>query len=144
NMPTTDQLTQRGMPAEFLQKSHVAAVDVTYDLTPRWTLGGKYAHRLGEMSLSRTDPLFFDNPADLVVVRADFRFLENWDGMLEGRVLSTPETHDRQSGSLFVISRYLNKHVKLGVGYNFTDFSDDLTDLSYTHRGVFFNMTGAM
>jgi len=144
NMPTTDQLTQRGMPSEFLQKTHVLATDITYDLTPRWTLGGKYAHRLGEMSLSRADPQFFDNPADLVVVRADFRFLENWDGMLEGRLLDTPDTHDRQSGSVFVISRYLNKHFKLGVGYNFTDFSDDLTDLSYNHRGVFLSMTGVM
>jgi flagellar motor protein MotB len=144
NMPTTDQLTLRGTPAEFLQKTQVAAVDVTYDLTPRWTLGGKYAHRIGEMSLSRTDPQYFDNPADLVVVRADFRFLENWDGMIEGRVLDMPDTHDRRSGSVFSISRYLNKHVKLGVGYNFTDYSDDLTDLSFTHRGVFFNMTGAM
>jgi hypothetical protein len=34
----------------------------------------------------------------------------------------------------------LAKHVKLGVGYNFTDFSDSLTDLSYDHRGVFVNV----
>ena len=144
NMPTTDQLTQNGLPSQFLQKSHVAAVDVTYDVTPRWTLGGKYAHRIGEMSLSRTDPQYFDNPADLFVVRADFRFLENWDGMLEGRALDTPDTHDRRTGTVFVISRSLNKHFKVGVGYNFTDFSDDLTDLSFDNRGVFLSMTGAM
>jgi hypothetical protein len=64
--------------------------------------------------------------------------------MLEGRVLDTPETHDRRSGNVFVISRYLSQHFKIGVGYNFTDFSDDLTDLSFNHRGVFLNMTGAM
>jgi hypothetical protein len=29
--------------------------------------------------------------------------------------------------------------VKVGAGYNFTDFSDDLTDLRYDHRGVFVN-----
>jgi hypothetical protein len=27
-----------------------------------------------------------------------------------------------------------------GVGYNFTDFSDDLTDLKYNHKGIFFNI----
>jgi hypothetical protein len=32
------------------------------------------------------------------------------------------------------------KHVKLGAGYNFTDFSDDLTDLSYRSRGPFINI----
>jgi hypothetical protein len=56
NMPTADQVTVNGSAAQFLQKSHVAAVDLTYDLTQRWTVGGKYAHRIGEMSLSREDP----------------------------------------------------------------------------------------
>jgi hypothetical protein len=32
--------------------------------------------------------------------------------------------------------------VKLGVGYNFTDFSDDLGDLSYDERGWFVNLIG--
>ena len=34
--------------------------------------------------------------------------------------------------------------VKAGAGYNFTDFSDDLTDLSYDHRGAFINLIGTM
>jgi hypothetical protein len=34
--------------------------------------------------------------------------------------------------------------VKLGVGYNFTDFSDDLTDLNFDDRGAFLNVTGAL
>ena len=85
NVPTTDQITLRSTAAEFIQKSHVGAVDLTYDLTPRWSIGGKYAHRRGEMSLSRDNPEFFDNTADLFVVRADFRFKENWEGLVETR-----------------------------------------------------------
>jgi flagellar motor protein MotB len=144
NLPTTDQITLRSTAAEFIQKSHVGAVDLTYDLTPRWSIGGKYAHRRGEMSLTRDDPQFFDNTADLYVVRADFRFKENWEGMLEGRALEMPDLSDKRSGALLVVSRYLNEHFKVGAGYNFTDFSDDLTDLSFDHRGVFINMTGAL
>ena len=34
--------------AEFVQKCHVAALDLTYDLTERWSIGGKYAYRLGQ------------------------------------------------------------------------------------------------
>jgi hypothetical protein len=30
--------------------------------------------------------------------------------------------------------------VKLGVGYNFTSYSDNLTDLSYRSHGWFINM----
>jgi flagellar motor protein MotB len=144
NVPTTDQLTLRGTAAEFLQKSNIAAFDLTYDLNPRWSIGGKYAHRTGQMSLDRENPEFFENTANLYVVRADFRFKEEWEGLIEGRLLDTPDTNDRRSGSLIVVSRYLNPHVKIGAGYNFTDFSDDLTNLSFDHKGVFLSLTGAM
>ncbi|MDO9225556.1 MAG: hypothetical protein Q8M09_08550 [Pseudomonadota bacterium] len=33
---------------------------------------------------------------------------------------------------------------KLGAGYNFTDFSDDLTDVSYRSHGWFINLIGKM
>ena len=42
------------------------------------------------------------------------------------------------------MSRYLGDHLKLGLGYNFTDFSDDLTDLNFDHQGVFLNITGSL
>jgi hypothetical protein len=32
--------------------------------------------------------------------------------------------------------------VKVGVGYSVSDFSDDLTDQSYTSKGVFINLLG--
>jgi len=92
--------------------------------------------------LSRDDPEFFDNTADLFVVRTDFRFKGDWEGLVEARVLKMPDLADQRSGALVVVSRYVNPHLKVGVGYNFTDFSDDLTDLDYDHRGVFFNILG--
>jgi hypothetical protein len=42
------------------------------------------------------------------------------------------------------IYRHLGDNVKLGAGYNFTNFSDDLTDLSYKSQGVFINIIGSM
>jgi hypothetical protein len=144
NVPTTDQLTLKSIAAEFIQKSYVAAVDLDYDLTPKWSIGGKYAHRRGELSLSRDDPQFFDNTADLFIVRTDFRFKEDWEGLVEVRALTMPDLSDKRAGTLVVVSRYLNPHFKVGVGYNFTDFSDDLTDLSYDHAGTFLSLTGAL
>jgi predicted porin len=144
NVPTTEQITLRGTAAEYLQKSYVAAVDLTYDLTPRWSLGGKLAHRRGLLSLERDNPLFFDNTANLYIVRADFRFKKEWEGLVEGRVLDMPDVQDRRTGALVAVSRYVNRHVKVGAGYNFTDFSDDLTDLDFDHRGFFLNLTGVL
>ena len=144
NVPTTDQLTLQNTPAEFLQKSQISSVDVTYDIGRLWSVGGKYAYRRGEVSLDRTDPQFFANDAHLYVVRADFKFKGDWEGLVETRLLDLPDAGDRRAGSLITVSRYLNRHVKVGVGYNFTDFSDDLTDLSFNSRGVFVNVTGAL
>jgi hypothetical protein len=144
NVPTTDQVTQSNIAAEYIQKSHVGALDLTYDLTGDWSIGGKYAYRLGQISLDRDDRQFFDNAAMLYVLRTDWRFRDNWELLLEGRLLDMSDLEEQRSGALVTLSRYVGEHFKVGVGYNFTDFSDDLTDLSYDHQGVFLNLTGAL
>ena len=144
NLPTSDQVGAQNFAAEFIQKSHIAAVDVTYDITENLTIGGKYGYRLGQISLDREDRVFFDNNASLYVIRGDYRFRKNWELLIEARLLDMPDLDERRSGALAAISRYVGDHLKVGFGYNFTDFSDDLTDLSFDHSGVFLNLTGSM
>jgi len=144
NVPTTGQVGAENTPSGFIQKSQIAALDLTYDLTASWSIGGKYAYRLGQVSLDRANPVFFNNAAHLVVLRVDWRFRKDWEGMVEGRTLDLPDVSQRRSGALGAIYRYFGKHMKAGVGYNFTDFSDDLTDLGYDHQGAFFNIVGSM
>ena len=144
NVPTTEQLTLQNTAAEFIQKSHISAFDLTYDIAPRWSIGGKYAYRRGQAALDRLNPVFFNNTAHLYIVRTDFKFMREWEGILETRALTLPDIGDQRSGALVAVSRSLNKYVKLGVGYNFTDFSDDLTDLNFDDRGAFINVTGAL
>jgi flagellar motor protein MotB len=142
NVPTTDQVTMQNTAVEFIQKSHIAAFDLSYDLTHDWSIGGKYAYRMGEASLDRNQLTFFDNTAQLSAMRVDWRFLKGWESMAEVRMLNLRDIRQRRRGALGAISRYLGKNLKVGVGYNFTDFSDDLTDLRYNHRGVFLNIVG--
>ena len=142
NVPTVDQVGQDGTSSQFIQKSHVASIDLTYDLTRNWTIGGKYAYRLSQVSLDRENTNFFDNDAHLYILRADWRFHTKWEGVLEGRMLDLPDQDERRAGSLVTLYRYFGEHFKAGIGYNFTDFSEDLTDLSYDHHGVFFNVLG--
>jgi len=144
NVPTPDQVGAQGTAAEFIQKSHIAALDVTYDLTSAWSIGGKYAYRLGQVSLDRQQPVFFDSAAQLSVLRVDWRFRKGWESLIEGRLLDLPDVNQRRGGALVGVYRYLGKNVKVGGGYNFTDFSDDLTDLSYRHQGAFVNIIGTM
>jgi hypothetical protein len=144
NVPTTEQETGQNVGSEFIQKSHVAAVDLTYDVTRSVSVGGKYAYRLGQVSLDREDEDFFDNNAHLYVARADWRFRKNWEGLLEGRILDMPDIEERKTGTLVTLYRYLGDNLKVGLGYSFADFSDDLTDYDYDQRGVFMNIVGAM
>ncbi|GAA5445296.1 hypothetical protein Misp06_03495 [Microbulbifer sp. NBRC 101763] len=144
NVPTQDQVTVENTSAEFIQKSHIFSVDTSYDLTRRWTLGAKYAYRLGQLSLDREDPEFFDSRASLYVLRADWHFVKRWDLLIEGRLLDLPDAQDSKSGALIGLYRHIGDHLKLGVGYNFTDFSDDLTQLDYDSQGMFVNIIGKL
>lgn len=143
NVPAAEQSTTLDT-SSVIQRSHIGAVDVMYDLTARWTVGGKYAYRQGEVSQSREDREFFASRAHLYVVRADWHFLHRWDALVEGRLLDLPDAEDRRSGALVALYRHLGNHVKVGVGYNFSDFSDDLTDLDYRHQGLFINIIGKL
>jgi len=130
--------------ASVIQRSHVWSADVMYDLTPRWSVGGKYAYRQGEVSLDRQDPEFFESRAHLYVLRADWHFLHRWDALVEGRRLVLPDAEEARNGALLGLYRHLGDHLKVGVGYNFSDFSDDLTDLGYRHQGLFVNIVGTI
>jgi uncharacterized repeat protein (TIGR01451 family) len=143
NVPTTDQVGQNGSSTQFVQKSHIASVDLSYDLTKDLTLGTKYAYRLAQVSVDRENPDFFDNDAHLAILRADYRFFEKWEASLEGRLLELPDLDERRAGALTTLYRYFGDNLKAGLGYNFTDFSEDLTDLSYDNHGIFFNLVGS-
>ena len=59
------------------------------------------------------------------------------------RRLAADESEDTASGWLTEISWERFEHMRLGLGYNFTDFSDDLLrDRSYTERSVFLRLQG--
>ncbi|MBN1276905.1 MAG: flagellar motor protein MotB, partial [Deltaproteobacteria bacterium] len=126
-----------------VQRSHIGSIDVMYDLTPRWTVGGKYAYRLGELAYDK-DSEFFKSRAHLGILRADWHFVNRWDALIELRRLDLPDAKDSRSGVLLGIYRHMGNHIKLGAGYNFTDFSDDLTQQDYRHQGFFLNLIGKM
>ncbi len=142
NLPSADQLTGSSTAADYIQRSHIASVDILYDLTDRWTVGGKYAYRLGQVAQDRDNPEYFDSRAHLYVLRADWHFIHRWDALLEVRRLDLPDAQDSRSGVLVGLYRHLGHHVKVGIGYNFSDFSDDLTQLDYRHQGLFINVIG--
>lgn len=144
NLPSPGQLTDADGLADYAQRSHIFSVDGMYDVRPWVSLGGKYAYRLGQLRENRTGGDWFDSKTQLLIGRADFHWIHAWDLLAEARYLDVDAADDSRFGWLLGAYRHVNDSVKVGVGYNFTDFSDDLTDLSFHSRGWFFNVIGKL
>lgn len=147
DLPGVDQVSAvTGDEFGPLQRSHILSADFTYDLVPWLSVGGKYGFRTGEVRYRDTDQQKFAewqrSSAHLGVARADLHIVKNWDVLLEGRVLHMPEADTTDLGFLTAIYRHVGDNFKLGVGYNFGVFSDDLRDLTLNDRGIFVNAVG--
>lgn len=145
DLASPDQLGPRLELNPFAQKSHVFSVDGIVKVTRHVSLGGKVGHRKGELR-DRTveDSEWFGSSAWLYIARGDIHIVNSWDFIAEYRWLSVEETKDVRQGYLLGLYRQIGGNLRLGVGYNFTDYSDDLTDLSYRSRGWFINLLGIL
>jgi outer membrane protein OmpA-like peptidoglycan-associated protein len=144
DLPPPDQVsTATGTSVDYAQRSHVFAIDGIYDLSERWSVGGKYAYRLSELRMSRdTSADWFGSRGQLLAVRVDWHVVKKWDLMAEVRRREESQARDSKNGALVGVYRHFGNNFKMGVGYNFSDFSDDLTDLSYRSQGWFLNAVG--
>jgi hypothetical protein len=142
DLPAPEQKSPAGLLAAYAQKSHVLSVDGALDINQWVTLGGKYAFRIGELRDSRTGGPWFDSEAHLLIGRLDLHIVKDWDLVAEARLLESETTKDSRIGALIGVYKHLNDNFKIGAGYNFTDYSDDLTNLNYNNKGVFVNAIG--
>jgi hypothetical protein len=143
DLPSPAQVTAYNLPIDYAQRSKIGALDATYQLTPRLAVGGKVAVRIGELRMSRDDSQpWFDSKAVFWAVRADYEIIRRWDLLAELRMLSVTTAQDSELGALLAVYRHLGQNLKVGAGYNFTDYSDNLADLSHRNHGFFFNVVG--
>lgn len=122
-----------------LQRSHVMSIDASYDLNPNWTIGGKLGYRLAETAPDSSSA-FAQNDASLAVVSLRYHLVHNWDALVEVRNFTAVQAETSETSALAAIYRHFGNNVKVGVGYNFGSFSDDLTDLTQDDEGAFLNI----
>jgi len=121
------------------QRSHVASLDVTYALDQSWTIGGKVGMRLSETALTATSE-YEQNDAWLAVATARYHLVNEWDALIELRNFGLVQAETNEFGLLAAGYKQINQSVSVGVGYNFGQFSDDLTDLVEDDHGAFINL----
>jgi len=142
DLPGADQVTTQGNTFGPAQRSHILSADFIYDIDQYWTVGAKYGFRIGEVSNTRAANDFVKSSAHLGVLRFDWHVVKNWDFLIEGRVLHTPETDTTDFGAVTAVYRHIGDNFKVGVGYNFGRFSDDVADVTLDDEGVFLNVIG--
>lgn len=120
------------------QRSQVLSIDALYDLNTQWTVGGKLGYRASESAATETAS-FTQNDAWLAVASVTYHVVSEWDALLEIRSLNTVQAETSDTSLLAAAYRHFGRNVKVGVGYNFGQFSDDLTDLVQDDQGVFIN-----
>lgn len=138
DLATTPQINSGTAPA-YKQRSHIGSIDVMYDINQWLTLGAKYGFKLGQVAAPNTNN-WIDSTMHLGVLRADFHVVHAWDILAEIRGLYHSESDSMRFGALAAIYRHIGNNVKVGVGYNFSDFSDDLTNVDYDNSGPFVNL----
>jgi outer membrane protein OmpA-like peptidoglycan-associated protein len=140
--PSSAQVSAPGNTVDYAQQSRVFDIDATYQFNPWFALGVKYAIRTGELKPTQTVGDWYADQTQLWILRGDFTVAHQWDGLVELRRLTVRETDDATDGVLIGVYRHMGNHLKIGVGYNFTDYSDDLAIAGYRSHGFFLNTIG--
>lgn len=122
-----------------VQRTHVVNLDTVFEFNERFEFGAKFGARLTDSAPSALLPMT-ENNALLAVANMRWHVVSKWDALFEVRALDLQSSDQTEVGSLAAVYRHVGDNWKIGVGYNFSEFSDDLTDLTLDDRGVFLNI----
>lgn len=131
-----------GGTVETDDEAHILALEAGYDLNRWFELVEKTAYRLGKYKTALTDSASVGT--FLWVNRFNYRVTRKWDLGLEYRMLIQGRAGDSfKHGPLVELDRELYDYIRLGIGYNFTDFDDDLRRINdYKKNAFFFRVSG--
>jgi uncharacterized repeat protein (TIGR01451 family) len=139
NLPTLNQVAA---PRDE-RTDTVLSLQTTVDLHRLVSLTEKYAIRDQEIDVANvaTD---LKSRMRLWINRVNYHLSDTWDAALEYRKLAMEEAGDNAAdGFLLEVNRLFWGHLRLGVGYNFTEFTDnEFSANDYSAKGFFFRIQG--
>jgi hypothetical protein len=122
---------------------HVLSVEGIVDLSARWQLDEKIAYKRSAIQIG---PVLHDwqfNDLLLIINRINYHLPFHWEGCLEYRIMRDIQAFDQKNGFLLAVYYLFENKAKLGIGYNFTSFNDDLIHFNENSRGWFINVVMA-
>lgn len=115
----------------------IFSIEGVKEINRHWSLAGKLATRQGSVKMFRDDNDYIKSRVDFQALRVNYHVNRKWDCYAEWRRLQGKDVGNTQRGWLVGVNRMIGSY-KVGVGYNFTDFSDDMTNLDFDEEGWFF------
>ncbi|NQY66094.1 MAG: hypothetical protein HRT38_20950 [Alteromonadaceae bacterium] len=91
DLAPAEQFNQNNRQNDYQQSSHILGIDINYDLSPRWSIGDKYARRTGEIRQGRETGEWFESTANLYIGRVDWHIVRHWDAIIEARLLESSQ-----------------------------------------------------
>ena len=121
--------------------TQVASIEWSFDITHRLEWVEKDALKTTEEMVGDRSPV--KTNTTLAIHRLNYNFLKSWDLGAEYRLRTVDEADDSQTGWLAELMYGIGNNFRIGVGYNFTDFSDnEFSDNDYSVRGMFLRFQG--
>ncbi|WP_026878446.1 hypothetical protein WMO13_07035 [Ignatzschineria larvae DSM 13226] len=126
---------------DYDQKSHIFSLEGVYKHNAEWEFGAKVAYRKGETRYHYLNNTWFDSSALFAAAQVRYDLVKKWHVLAEYRMLKVKDGGTK-SGFLIGIDKDITENFRIGFGYNFTDFSDDLTRQDYRFKGFYLNFVG--
>ncbi len=124
------------------EKMRIFSIDGIYSVNKKLDISGKYALKIAEMKAASDESEWYKSQTELYAVGFDYKFYKNWSFEFEHHWLMSKSDNQMKSGVIVTLNNMVNENLKVGGGYNFTDFSDNLKYENYNAQGFFLNITG--
>lgn len=119
----------------------IVSVEGGYEVVPDIELLGRYAARWQETHLTETQKV--RTLTHLSAVRLELEIYGPLGLGTEYRIFAQREASDRKRGWLSELTIDASRYARVGLGYDFTDFEDDLdAEDDYTKQGWFLRLQG--
>ncbi|MHC5225472.1 hypothetical protein [Ignatzschineria sp. LJL83] len=132
---------QVGYGSDYDQKSHIFSMEGVYKQDANWEYAAKVAYRKSDTRFGYLNNTWFDSSALFAAAQVRYDIYNKWHVIGEYRALKVKDGGTK-SGLLLGIDKDITDNFRIGVGYNFTDFSDDLTQQDYRFKGFYINFVG--
>ena len=148
NLPPNSQYD---FPEETNSHKNIYSLEGIFDLCRYLQLVGKIAYRdmkekVGNRNWTHSDTYLYLGRTNFHIMNSneDKPFLlRGWDFAVEYRILHNTQIEDNKKGFLVELDKDLGNYIRMGVGYNFTDYDDDLRNAdNWDAKGFFVRVNG--